>query len=89
MLSQILYETVESTEYLIGYEGNAFVFTGNVEEDILSITSVHPMREDAVRTFLAKANANWSVINRLIVQKQLLEIEYKGKKFYLRKFTLN
>jgi len=44
-------------EYLIGYEGNAFAFTGNVEEDLLSITSVHPMREDAVKDFLKKANA--------------------------------
>jgi len=86
---QIFNDEIESTEYLIGYEGNAFVFTGNVEEDILSITSVHPMREDAVRAFLAKANAKWSVINLLLEKKQLLEIEYKGKKFYLRKFALN
>jgi wyosine [tRNA(Phe)-imidazoG37] synthetase (radical SAM superfamily) len=31
-------------EYLIGCEGSDFAFTGNVEQDILSITSVHPMR---------------------------------------------
>jgi len=37
-------------EYLIGYEGNQFAYTGNIEADILSITSVHPMREDAIRT---------------------------------------
>ena len=35
----------DAVEYLIGYEGNAFAFTGNVEEDLLSVTSVHPMRE--------------------------------------------
>ena len=45
---QILDEKVDRVEYLIGYEGNAFAFTGNVEEDLLSITAVHPMREDAV-----------------------------------------
>lgn len=38
-------------EDLIGYEGNAFAFTGDVEEDLLSITAVHPMREDAGASF--------------------------------------
>ena len=41
---QILREEVEQVRYLIGYEGNAFAFTGDVEEDLLSITAVHPMR---------------------------------------------
>ena len=38
-----------AVEYLIGYEGNAFAFTGNVEEDLLSVTSVHPMREEEMK----------------------------------------
>ena len=49
-------------EYLIGYEGNAFAFTGKVEEDLLSITAVHPMRREAVNELLRKAGADWSVI---------------------------
>ena len=72
-------------EYLIGYEGNAFAFTGNVEEDLLSITSVHPMREDAVSEFLARAGGDWSVIHRLIAQERFIEMEYEGRKFYMRK----
>ena len=44
--------------YLIGYEGNAFAFAGNVEEDLLSISAVHPMREKAVSEFLARAGAD-------------------------------
>ena len=82
---QIFGEKVERVEYLIGYEGNAFAFTGNVEEDLLSITSVHPMREDAVSQFLARAAADWSVIHGLIAQEQLIEMEYEGRKFYMRK----
>ena len=74
------------TEYLIGYEGNAFAFTGNVEDDLLSITSVHPMREDAVGEFLTKATADWGVIKRLKRKNRLVEIKYNDKKFYLRKF---
>ena len=78
-------EKVDQVEYLIGYEGNAFAFTGEVEEDILSITSVHPMREDALKDFLGRANSDWLVIERLIKQGKLVESEYEGHKFYIRK----
>ncbi len=79
-------EKVDQVECLIGYEGNAFAFTGEVEEDILSITSVHPMREDALKDFLGRANSDWSLIERLIKQGKLVESEYEGHKFYIRKF---
>jgi wyosine [tRNA(Phe)-imidazoG37] synthetase (radical SAM superfamily) len=82
---QILSSKVQRVEYLIGYEGNAFAFTGNVEEDLLSITAVHPMREDAVNEFLARAGAAWSTVHELVAQGQLVETEYKGHKFYMRK----
>jgi wyosine [tRNA(Phe)-imidazoG37] synthetase (radical SAM superfamily) len=82
---QIFSEQVGRVEYLVGYEGNAFAFTGNVEEDMLSITSVHPMREDAVSEFLARAGADWSVVHRLIAQEQLIEMDYEGRKFYMRR----
>jgi wyosine [tRNA(Phe)-imidazoG37] synthetase (radical SAM superfamily) len=85
---QILSEKAERVECLIGYEGDAFAFTGNVEEDLLSITSVHPMREDAVGEFLARAKADWPVVHKLIEQGQLVETEYEGKRFYVRKLHL-
>ena len=81
----ILHERIDQVEYLIGYEGNDFAFTGNVEEDLLSITAVHPMREEAVSDFLARAGADWSVIHRLIDRGQLIETKYKGRKFYMRR----
>jgi SAM-dependent methyltransferase len=37
-----------------GYEGDTFASTENVEDDLLSITSVYPMREEAVKKFLQK-----------------------------------
>ena len=82
---QIFNEEFIKTEYLIGYEGNAFAFTGNVEEDLLSITSVHPMREEAVNEFLEKAKASWDIIGKMINEGKLLETKYKNKKFYIRK----
>jgi wyosine [tRNA(Phe)-imidazoG37] synthetase (radical SAM superfamily) len=83
---QIFTETIDDVEYLIGYEGSAFAFAGNVEEDMLNITAVHPMREEAVKNLLHKAKADWSVIDRLIAQRKLVETEYKHKKFIMRKF---
>ena len=84
---QIFDEVLEKdcTEYLIGYEGNAFAFTGNAEEDLLSITSVHPMREDAVKVFLNKADADWRLIKELIKEEKLIELKYQGHNFYMRK----
>ncbi len=82
----IFKEKLNQVECLIGYEGNAFAFTGEAEEDILSITSVHPMREDAIKDFLGRANSDWSLIERLIKQDKLVESEYEGHKFYIRKF---
>ncbi len=82
---QILGDRVDHVEYLIGYEGNAFAFTGNAEEDLLSITAVHPMREEAVKEFLARARADWSIVRKLLEQGQLVETEYEGNKFYMRK----
>ena len=82
---QMLSKRVDQVEYLIGYEGNAFAFTGNVEEDLLSITAVHPMREEAVSEFLVRARADWHVLQRLIAQGQLIKTEYEGRRFYMRK----
>ncbi len=88
---QILSERLERVEYLIGYEGNEFAFTGDVESDLLSITSVHPMREDAVSEFLARAQperrtgVDWAVVHELVEQGRLVETRYAGHKFYVRK----
>jgi len=85
MAYQIFSKRLSSVEYLIGYEGNAFAFTGNVEDDLLSITSVHPMREEAVIELLRKADTGWKVVDRLIKDGSLTELEYQGRKFYMRK----
>jgi wyosine [tRNA(Phe)-imidazoG37] synthetase (radical SAM superfamily) len=82
---QIVSQRVDQVEYLIGYEGNAFAFTGDVEEDLLSITAVHPMRREAVSEFLARARADWSTVHRLTRQGQLVETEHQGQTFYMRK----
>jgi wyosine [tRNA(Phe)-imidazoG37] synthetase (radical SAM superfamily) len=82
---QTLRERVDQAEYLIGYEGNAFAFSGDVEEDLLSITAVHPMREEAVSEFLTRAGSDWAVVQRLIDGGQLVETEHDERSFYMRR----
>jgi wyosine [tRNA(Phe)-imidazoG37] synthetase (radical SAM superfamily) len=82
---QLLSARLDRVEYLIGYEGNRFASTGDVAEDLLSITAVHPMREDAVRQFAARAGADWALVQTLIDRGQLVETAFDGWKFYVRK----
>ena len=83
---QILRDKVKCVEYLIDYEGDNFASTGNsIEENILSITAVHPMRDDALKTFLKKSDTDWEVVRQMLKTKQLIETEYLGHRFYLRK----
>ncbi len=84
---QLFADKVKQVEYLIGYEGDAFAFTGDIEKDILSITAVHPMRKEAVRKMLSLAGSSLDVIDRLLARGDLAETKYDGHVFYLRRFT--
>jgi wyosine [tRNA(Phe)-imidazoG37] synthetase (radical SAM superfamily) len=86
MAYQIFAENIAIVECLMGYEGDEFGYSGNIEEDLLGITSVHPMREDSVREYLKKAGADWQLITDLIEMGSLRQVAYQGKTFYLRKF---
>lgn len=80
-------EEISSVEYLIGYEGNAFSNSGNSREDLLSITAVHPMRQDAVETLLARNGSDYSVVFSLIDEQLILASSYGGQTFYVRDFS--
>ncbi len=74
-------------EYLIGYEGNDFSSTGDAEQDLLAITAVHPMREDAVAELLKRANADWALVRDLVRRGLVVESEFEGHRFYVRRFS--
>lgn len=76
------------TELLAGFEGTDTGFTGNIYEDILNITAVHPLREDALMELLAKNGADPGVVDSLVSQKLIMVSFYNGRKFYLRDFHL-
>ncbi len=82
---QIYSRYIDKVEYLIGHEGDSFTYTGNLERDLLRITSVHPMRESAVKELLEKAGQEWSAVEQLIADGKLIELDFDGSKFYMRK----
>jgi wyosine [tRNA(Phe)-imidazoG37] synthetase (radical SAM superfamily) len=83
---QIFSAGIPRVECLIGYEGNAFAATGDVVADLLSITAVHPMREDGLRALLTQAGETWAIVEGLVDDGLLKETEYAGRRFYLRSF---
>ena len=74
------------TQLLTGFEGTDTGYTGNIYEDILNITSVHPLREDTLQELLKKGNTNKQVVDTLLKQGLIKEISYNDKKYYLRHF---
>ncbi|MCK5720750.1 MAG: radical SAM protein [Thiomargarita sp.] len=84
---QILNARIANVEYLTGYEGNAFASTGNVAEDILSITAVHPMRREAIEALLEKNQADWSIVQELCAAGKIIATQYQDQQFYMRRFN--
>ena len=73
-----------NTVLLVHYEGDNFTYTNNFEKDILAITSVHPIRDDALEVFLKKSNATFEDVKKLIEKNLLKETYYNGHHYYSR-----
>jgi wyosine [tRNA(Phe)-imidazoG37] synthetase (radical SAM superfamily) len=84
---QIFSEKLAAVEFLTGYEGNAYSSTGYPKEDILSITAVHPMREDAIEELLKSNNASFNLVDELLEDNLIRRINFNGKNYYIRKFS--
>ncbi len=85
---QIFREAGIETELLTGFEGVDTGYTGNIYEDILNITAVHPLREDALMELLAKNGADFSTVESLLSQRLIKCSVYQDRRFYLRDFQV-
>ncbi len=81
----ILSDVLPRVELLIGYEGATFATSGDAAWDLLSIATVHPLREEAVEEILARDGAGWEVVEDLLRQGMLVERTYRGHRFFLRR----
>lgn len=75
-----------NTELITGFEGTDTGFTGDISEDILRITSVHPLREDTVAALIKNEHADIEAINSLVNKGLIKNIEYHGNKYYVRNY---
>ena len=73
------------TELILGFEGTHTGYTGNATHDILAMSAVHPIRQDTIKELLTKDQADQNVLIELLNSGQVVELEYNGNKFYLRK----
>lgn len=63
-------------------EAGLFTSTGDVAQDLLAITAVHPMEEEAVRRFLDERHADWTVVESLMTEGEIVELHYRDKRFF-------
>ena len=75
-----------TVEWITGDEReDGFFCTGDIVEDLLSITAVHPLRAEIVDEITKNRASGENLVEELVKQGLLLEFWYEGKKFYHKK----
>ncbi len=84
---QVFKEYALPVECLLGFSTQPFGSTGDIERDLLSITSVHPMRDSEIAAFLKKTGEDRQIVDRLIKEKKLIQTDFGNQRFYIRNFS--
>lgn len=85
---QIFSDRMIKTELLVGFEGTNTGYTGNIYDDILNITAVHPLRDDSMDELLKNDHADKQVIESLIEQGLIRSVPYNGHRYYMREYHI-
>lgn len=75
-------------ELLTGFSPEDFSTSGDLEEELLSITAVHPLRESEAVELITKAGGNKSILKALVEEGKMARTIFDGIPFYLRKLPL-
>ena len=73
-------------ELLTGSAGGRFGATGDAVQDLLAVTSVHPLRRDAALDLLDRDGADPSVLDGMLEDGSIRALEYQGHTYFLRRF---
>lgn len=76
-------------DMLFNMEEGEFSSTGDLAADILAITAVHPMREDALRSMVDQAHGSWDMVESLIASYQLISVPYREERYFINRFRNN
>ncbi|MFO8183620.1 MAG: radical SAM protein [Candidatus Aegiribacteria sp.] len=82
----ILSGYLKQVRYMIHYEGEDFTRTGDPVSDLLSILSVHPMREKAVLKFLSEEEDPEAILSMLTDKGLMERVRYENEIYCLRRF---
>lgn len=82
---EIMKARLPHVELLHGHEDGAFTPSGEPAEGLPGILAVHPMREAAVRKYLERSGADWSVVEQLTHDGRVARVEYRGETFFVRR----
>ena len=85
---EIFSEYLPKVELLINFEDNSFIPINDIENEILKITSVHPLKEQFLESFLDKGNSDWKIVERMLKNRILKSITYEGQNYYLRPLNI-
>jgi len=84
---QMISDKVPFMDLLFESEPSDFSSTGNLVEDILATTAVHPLREEALQRMVRQAGADWNIVEELITTAKVSCIPYREEHFYFRIFS--
>ncbi len=82
-LSSFITQHLPDSAMLFSPERNDFHGAGDVENELLAILSAHPMREDAVKKFIASKGGEINTLQQMIDSKRISEVTFEGNKFYI------
>jgi wyosine [tRNA(Phe)-imidazoG37] synthetase (radical SAM superfamily) len=72
---------------LFDAEIGKFSSTGILRDDILSITSVHPLRESSLHQLVNDSKGDWTTVEELLQMGEILKIDYRDDSFFIRNFN--
>ena len=84
---QIFDRHLDRVEYLLGYADAPFHATSDPAQAILSITAVHPMREEEALGYIEQMGGEPAVLSDLVQSGRLTCIPYERQRFYVRRAT--
>jgi len=80
-------ENFKQVTLLIDFPSENIRPTNHLEDELLAITSVHPLRKEDADRMIKNVKGDSGLINQLLEEKQLKQTSYRGHTFYVRKFT--
>jgi len=85
-INHFVADRIPVVEPLFELERPEFFSTGDLDEDILAICAVHPIRQKALMQMINQAGGDSSAADKLFQSGKLMRVRYRGDIFYRRRW---